>query len=686
MAPASREAFDENSILSSSGSLKIFTAGHPNTLQNQTANNNMKNNDLQPSFLCSDDVWCFDIESFTPSSFFDWLNICNDESDDGDSNYFQYSSAASVRSDQSRGFDDRSTISRTASLASSSYLPSDNFESLHTDYAAMHEVLLDGLLEDARHRRAENTSIMSEQDSPTIQNKNKSQNSTTHNNNVSKHNNKHNHETSSERKHVPSSLPPAIPQDVNRSRQKNPSVTEHQNLTLSTKSSQKRFFLRKGLGKRRKFLQSSEWKRKNITNYTNGPKTSAPTQRKSLSLKTLKKNDRNFIRESRPDSPNTPHSWSQRGEGNSNYFDIEIIHPDAILQKDKGSGSLLGSSISARGRAGVMQKLREKMDIMIEVEDNRTSAVLTRIQAIETKRIGDFIETRSIIGLKMGFLNVKYGVLLHWKQDGMVYFICLRKMCSKSFLKVSTTPQGIKHSRSMPSLQNTHPIMSDEECSLRTSTSLKNTSNSIHIEDIQLLPSSGSRPRNSSSGPLFNGKPILQPPYYVPRPKSFPPPSLEVVVLRARGLQAKKGMNFQQKSPNPFVRVSIGEESYKTNVVKKSKNPIFGGENKGDNHFILNCTMDNLWVEIFDSISPTESKLIGFCHLPVSIVEPQPQDGNIPAKEVTLPCKMVCASNASKNHTPFGFITLSLIHRNAYTCWAKEELKARLKAMKKNKR
>ena len=685
MAPSSREAFDENSILTS-GSLKGLTTGYPNTLQNHTANNNdnMKKNNSQPYFLCTEDVWCFDIESLSPSSFFDWFNLCNDEHDDGDSNYYPHSSAASVRSDQSRGFDDRSMISRTASLASSSYLSSSNFESLHTDYAAMHEILLDGLLEDARHRRAENTSIMSDQHSPTSQSNNK--NNTTLNNNVSKHNNsnksKYTRETTSERTRVSSPRPPAIPLDVSRKNR-----SEYQNLAVATKSSQKRFFLRKGLGRRRKFLQLSEWRRKNNLNLTNGPKTSTPSQLKSLSHKTAKNNEKKFILESRPDSPTTPHSWSQRGDGNDTYFDIEIIHPEAILQKDKGSGSLLGSNISARGRAGVLEKLKEKMDIMIEVEDNRTSAVLKRIQAIETKRIGEIIETRSIIGLKMGFLNVKYGVLLHWREDGMVHFICLRKMCSNSFLKVSTAQQeGMKHSRSMPSLQNMHPIMSDEDCSTRTSSSLKNVSKSLHIQDIQLRPASNSRQRNSPSGPIFNTKTILQPPFYVPRPKSFPHPSLEVVVLRARGLQGKKGMNFQKRSPNPFVRVSIGDESYKTNVVRNSKNPTFGGENNGDNHFLLKCTMENVWVEIFDFISPTESKLIGFCHLPVSIVEPQPQDGNIPAKEVTLPCKMVCASNGSKSHTPFGFITLSLIHRNAYSCWAKEELRVRLKAMKKNKR
>ena len=78
--------------------------------------------------------------------------------------------------------------------------------------------------------------------------------------------------------------------------------------------------------------------------------------------------------------------------------------------------------------------------------------------------------------------------------------------------------------------------------------------------------------------------------------------------------------------------------------------------------------------------------VVSFKYVKCQISEESLTESDSSQCEVTLSCKMVCASNGSKSHTPFGFITLSLIHRNAYSCWAKEELRVRLKAMKKNKR
>eukprot|EP00957_Ditylum_brightwellii_P140579 10710145-Ditylum_brightwellii.AAC.1 len=54
-------------------------------------------------------------------------------------------------------------------------------------------------------------------------------------------------------------------------------------------------------------------------------------------------------------------------------------------------------------------------------------------------------ETRSTIDLRMGFLTMKYGIILHWDCSGMmeddanwkpsVILIVLRKTCDKDFLE-----------------------------------------------------------------------------------------------------------------------------------------------------------------------------------------------------------------------------------------------------------
>lgn len=129
-----------------------------------------------------------------------------------------------------------------------------------------------------------------------------------------------------------------------------------------------------------------------------------------------------------------------------------FLHPVCRLQKDSGKGVDPGTAISVSGREEAVKKLMEKMDLLAEVEQDGayTNAVLTRIQAknitlakSEVNGGSDalwergFVETRSMLAVKMGFVSLRYGIMIHWnRQTGLAELIVLRKLCPDSFMKV----------------------------------------------------------------------------------------------------------------------------------------------------------------------------------------------------------------------------------------------------------
>jgi len=166
------------------------------------------------------------------------------------------------------------------------------------------------------------------------------------------------------------------------------------------------------------------------------------------------------------------------------------IHPNCRLQKDKGKGDRLESSISATGREPCLEKLRDKIKLIIEVSGELQAAPFiddaasvsslksknnvsnskynsttsnnkgmsagmkrrkARIASIENNSSCSngrddgscIIETRSMIELQLGFLSMQYGLLLRWDayQTGQIIYVCLRKMCHDSFYsKIPPSP------------------------------------------------------------------------------------------------------------------------------------------------------------------------------------------------------------------------------------------------------
>jgi len=148
-----------------------------------------------------------------------------------------------------------------------------------------------------------------------------------------------------------------------------------------------------------------------------------------------------------PQTSPEPFSEELSSCASSNYTDSasSFLHSNCRLQKDKGKGVSLGNAIVARGRYDAMKKLGEKIDLLVEMEQDGswTNAALkrvpARIMARDPKKVEEninIVESRSMIGVKMGFVSIRYGLLIHWNVlSGQAELILLRKMCNDSFLK-----------------------------------------------------------------------------------------------------------------------------------------------------------------------------------------------------------------------------------------------------------
>ena len=145
-----------------------------------------------------------------------------------------------------------------------------------------------------------------------------------------------------------------------------------------------------------------------------------------------------------------------------------FLHSQCQLQKDSGKGFDPGSVISASGRLSAMAKLVEKMDLLAEVEQDGSlsNAVLTRVPAknmtlarreanytsrnassVDSLEERGFVETRSVVAVKIGFISLRYGILVHWNiATGLAELIVLRKNCQDSFMKLKSS--SLKTSKS----------------------------------------------------------------------------------------------------------------------------------------------------------------------------------------------------------------------------------------------
>jgi len=348
------------------------------------------------------------------------------------------------------------------------------------------------------------------------------------------------------------------------------------------------------------------------------------------------------------------------------------------------------------GREHALEKLEQKAAVLREA--GRRNVELCEVFLM---RCGD--ETRSLIKIKVGFLTFRYGLLLKWK-NGLVNFIVLYKMAPDSFLVDDTE---------LPPVQ---VVEEEQQPSLSASSSSKNHKNHnsnnknhparfLYIDHTHDTCTVVLETRNHLNQ-IGTEVTILQPPWLVPRPDNFKPPTVHVTILKAQGLRNTigpdpLGMMSTLMPIHSYVKVSTSLASHRTGVVKMKRSPVW--DSLDDNYAELELDYDTdrfLKVEICDS-KPMKNRRLSVVYVPMAmvplprapaynntmsgcdVVEPtavknvstnraEAQLQNQAATVITMPCRMRKSMGGG-----YGSITLALSTHDARRDWLQRELQAR---------
>jgi hypothetical protein len=237
-----------------------------------------------------------------------------------------------------------------------------------------------------------------------------------------------------------------------------------------------------------------------------------------------------------------------------------FFHPAVRLQKDKGKGSEVGSEICAKGIPACVGKLRQKMQLLTEhcsvqpggINGSGTTALATttgaaasmkRRNAIVAERHPNFVETRSLLTIRMGFLSMSYGILLRWDtgKTGLVTVVVLRKNCHESFYKRSSaTGQPLfSFPQTISTVTPTTPSDFLPRSSTHNSVSPTTSVDEDDGDDIVRLS---------------------EPPYLIPRPPTFCPSEVVVSVLYATGLHKKSHWTVQLQLGDQIENILLSHD------------------------------------------------------------------------------------------------------------------------------
>ena len=292
------------------------------------------------------------------------------------------------------------------------------------------------------------------------------------------------------------------------------------------------------------------------------------------------------------------------------------MHTQCKLQKDRGKGERLGAAISARGRGPTLEKLRDKMKVIVEMSGDlqitpskqdevnlkSMSAGMKRRRAkvsfIEHNGKCEYgledgsytIETRSMIELQLGFLSMQYGLLLRWDayRTGQIVFVCLRKMCHDSFYTKIRFPPPISSTGSISKSMGSRST-SEASSSFYPKSLLNQSLNSSHTDQAPkgrpptIIAASKKR---VSAPPLVVRSPnggnhaiyqrasgatevvLVDAPYRVPPPEVFAPSVLSLDVHRLTGLDPRSRwtliMTFDGDTEIAHLKYNHSERVFET--------------------------------------------------------------------------------------------------------------------------
>lgn len=313
-----------------------------------------------------------------------------------------------------------------------------------------------------------------------------------------------------------------------------------------------------------------------------------------------------------------------------------FVHPQCRMQKDKGKGDEIGSSICAKGDESCLEKLRSKMRLLTEhCLEEGSSAKMKRRPAIVIAEYENYTETRSLLSLRMGFLSMTYGILLRWDkgQTEKITLVVLRKNCHESFYQIPPLRGSL--SSSISTLSDCPPKVSPS--------SSMNTEEALEIG-------------------------MLEPPYQIPRPDVFEPTELSVSVLCATGLDPKSHWTVQLHLGDVTENVLLSHDEQTNLMAPKLGDALtYSYEN-------LNQDLGVLEIKVLEHNTRRKQRVLRCSmRVPCSSLEAQSNEAPTP---ITM--RIPCPDGAC--------IQIAALLISDEAMWQQREIKARsVKARKKSK-
>jgi hypothetical protein len=345
--------------------------------------------------------------------------------------------------------------------------------------------------------------------------------------------------------------------------------------------------------------------------------------------------------------------YGKKRSDSFNFEDIEakehpdpaaMVHPDCRLQKDKGRGEPLGRAISAEGQEGCLEKLRQKMKLLIEVslgEDSKGPAGMKKRQAKVSEETAEYIETRSMIELRLGFLSMQYGILLRWDpRNGKILYIVLRKMCHDSFY--SRIPDHVSPKRSTTTKNITWTELEPPPLVIR---------NRIGNHAIYLRR-------------LGTEVVLVDPPYRIPQPEVFAASVLSVEINNAAGLSRRSRWT---------IALTFDGHTQVTQLQWNADTHAFAPKRIDNMDWeispVTSFDLAGLEIRLFEQkkLRRVHSRLAATMTLPLGGLVAQPSTAQATSWQLTIPC----------SHDPKANLTLSLVHHSDYAHWLYKELDTR---------
>lgn len=316
-----------------------------------------------------------------------------------------------------------------------------------------------------------------------------------------------------------------------------------------------------------------------------------------------------------------------------------FLRSDCVMQKDKGKGEPLGHSISAEGKEACLTKLREKMAIVIQVSGEATG-IRRRMAKVSANAAG-YIETRSMLEVRLGFLSMQYGLLLRWDyhRTGKIAFVLLRKMCQDGFYTKI-------------------PAVIEQEPQTTTTTITKRQ---LEAPPLVVRSTTGS---NAIYQRIMGTEVVLvDPPYRVPQPEVFAPSVLSVEINHIEGLSKKSRWT---------ISITFAGHTEMTLLHYNNDKRLFESKRTAMEWEMLPVSsfdLTSLEIRLFEQRKRknSHSRLSSTTTVPIGGLVAQPSTAPATSWQITMPF----------THNEKASLTLSMVHQSDYSHWLFKELNAR---------